>query len=42
MTLVHTLWGIWYGLAVAPIAGPAASLMIVQLSLRGGFNPKGE
>jgi hypothetical protein len=41
MSLLHALFGVYYGLAVAPIAGPAASLLIVQLSLRG-FNTKGE
>jgi ABC-type sulfate transport system permease subunit len=39
VTLMHAMWGIYYGLAVAPIAGPLGSLMIVSLSVRG-FNPK--
>jgi hypothetical protein len=40
VTLLHALFGVYYGLAVAPIAGPLGSLMIVSLSVRG-FNPKG-
>lgn len=35
MSATHVLWGVWYGLAVAPIAGPLASLLIINLSLQG-------